>query len=92
MKIFEFLDIEFQLVSVKNGNAYSLFSDGRAKALHSIIGFLRSAAKWLSVPLIIGKFLLMKAHLIDEPISPLKPREPELEASEEMKVTQPVNA
>lgn len=76
MKIFEFLDTNFQITTKKIGEQkgmnYSLMDAGRLQALHASIHMLRVLAKWVQIPLIFTQFLLMKLHLLSEPISPLK--------------------
>lgn len=71
MTFFEFMDIKYQEVSIKLGNNYSLFSDGRAKAIHALIGASRIASKWLHFPILISEFIIMKIGLKAPPVSPL---------------------
>lgn len=72
MNFFQFMDIKYQEVSIELGQDYSLTKDGRAKAIHSLIGTYRILSKWLHFPILLTEFLLMKTKLTQEPISPLK--------------------
>lgn len=79
MTIFEFLDIKYQEVSIALGEEYTVFLDGRAKAIHALIGFYRLISKWISIPILLTECLLFKTHLISEPVSPIKLKQQEAE-------------
>lgn len=72
MNLFQFLDIKYQETSIELGKEYSVFKDGRAKAIHSMIGLYRTISKWISWPILVTEFLLMKTGITEMPVSPIK--------------------
>lgn len=72
MTLFEFLDAKFQITSQELNKNYSPYTDGKAKAIHSVINWMRFLGKWGSVPFILGEFIFVKCRLLPAPESPLK--------------------
>lgn len=79
MNFFRFLDIEFQHKAIEisrmRSDTYSVSVAGEAQAQRMLLEGTRKAYKWLMVAKVIGKFWLVKLHLLPEPISPLIPKE-----------------
>ena len=72
MKFFDYLDVTFQLESKQNTlEAFSLFRDGKIKAVHSLIGAMRFTYKWMNVPLLFLDYLAVQLRLHPAPMAPL---------------------
>lgn len=70
MNLFEFLDVKFQQIAVAKSQKYSLFKDGRLKAIQSLMGWYRTISKFISVPILLIEFLLMKLRITPIPVVP----------------------
>jgi hypothetical protein len=79
MNAFQFLDIEFQKravdISKMRSDNYDVKIGGEAQAQRMLLEFVRHFYKWWAVPKVIGKFWLVKLGIMEEPISPLIPKE-----------------
>jgi hypothetical protein len=84
MNLFSFLDAKFQITSQELSKDFSPYKDGKTKAIHSIINWMRFLGKWGSVPLILGEFVLVKCKLLPAPESPLKKDLKTIEAKKEV--------
>jgi hypothetical protein len=71
MRLFDFLDILYQKLSLQLARDYSIAKDAECKAIHMLIGWQRFFFKWLAVPKLIGHWMLVKLHIIKAPASPL---------------------
>jgi hypothetical protein len=86
VKFFDYLDITFQLESKQNTlEGFSLFRDGKLKAVHALIGVMRFTYKWANVPLLFLDYLAVQLRLHPAPMAPipLPPPTPQMEAPKE---------
>lgn len=88
MDLFSFLDLKYRQSASDIQKQFNIYKDGRLKAIHSLIGLMRSASKWASYPLVLGEFFLVKLHFISPPEEPKpikfeQPKKPELVANPE---------
>lgn len=88
MNLFNFLDLKYRNTALALQKEFNIYQDGKAKAIHSMINFMRSLGKWTSFPALLGEFFLVKLHLIKAPT------EPELISKKELKPSEidPVSA
>lgn len=70
MKIFDFLDAKYRSTAADLQKEFSPFTDGKAKAAHSLIAFCRTISKWFHIPVIITEYLLVLAKLKQPPVPP----------------------
>lgn len=72
MKLFDYLDIRFKIISLEKQKKFSTFKDGQLNAIRAILGFQRFIGKIVSIPTLIIQFYLTKLSILDMPVDPLK--------------------
>lgn len=72
MKLFDYLDTKFQVMSVELQSNFTILKDSEMKAMYKILEWYRSALKYLLIPKVLVEWLLVCIGLRKAPISPLK--------------------
>lgn len=71
MKLFTFLDLKYRNLVLAGQAEFHPFTDGKTKAAFTLIGFMRTIAKWVSMPVILCEYLLVTIHIMQPPTEPV---------------------
>lgn len=85
MTFFDFLDHRYRSTHLylQVPTNYSLAKEGELKAAYSLIQWQRSFYKMIHMPLLCIKFLLIRAHVLKNPVPPSEPaKEPVIQVEE----------
>lgn len=67
MTFFDFLDIRYRSLNLELQVHYTIAKDAELKAAYQLIQGQRVFFKWLQMPILIMKFLLVQLHLLKTP-------------------------
>jgi len=70
VKIFEFLESIYVATNVAVQKEYSAAKQGKIMATQTLISWNRSFHKWLSLPILLGHYVLVQLHVLSRPPSP----------------------
>lgn len=83
MTLFTYLDHKYRSLSLELQKDFTIPKDAELKAAYSLIQYQRSFFKFLSIPILLTKYLLINLHLLRSPIlTPLSEVKAEIETLE----------
>lgn len=67
MKLFNYLDIQYRNLNIELQQEYTISKEAELKAAYSIIQMQRSFFKWLHIPLLVSKYVLIRCRVLQAP-------------------------